>query len=280
MYLIVLKKIVKKFLDLWLANNSQFLPNDFIIYKNDEISKEILVNGFFEHELLFALTNSVFKNIKKRIAIDVGANIGNHTFFLSKHFDKVFSFEPEIQNYQILSANFYKKDSVSTINMGLSDKDEFKYMQQEIQGNKGSLKITNRKSNLKINLTKMDNYFLNSPNIKQIDLIKVDTEGYEYKVFTGASMILDASSPILIFETNPGRQRNLVLRYLRQKGYLYFYEFRYSKIDSGIDSKFLKLIFFLIITIFNKKKIHDLLLIKKFNKSRIYPMVIASKKEL
>ena len=59
---------------------------------HDVICREILLNGYYERELLIAMA-SIVKN-RTGTVLDVGANMGNHTIFFSRFFKRVISFEP------------------------------------------------------------------------------------------------------------------------------------------------------------------------------------------
>ena len=50
------------------------------------------------------------KNINSKILIDVGAYIGFYSIILSKYFNKVFSFEPQIRNFNVLSENISRNN--------------------------------------------------------------------------------------------------------------------------------------------------------------------------
>jgi hypothetical protein len=62
----------------------------------DSIGQAIILNGFYERELLQGMCSLVLD--KNSIALDVGANIGNHSLFFSNNFDSVISFEPMASN--------------------------------------------------------------------------------------------------------------------------------------------------------------------------------------
>ena len=65
-------------------------------YTFDYIAMQINIYGRYENELLECLSDLLLKITpdNRRICLDVGANIGNHSLYFSGYFDKVFSFEP------------------------------------------------------------------------------------------------------------------------------------------------------------------------------------------
>ena len=71
------------------------------IFFNDSVSNELMINGIFEKDELDLLSNI----IDKKIFIDVGANIGNHTLYFRNSFEKIYSFEPHPKTYKLLQLN-------------------------------------------------------------------------------------------------------------------------------------------------------------------------------
>ncbi len=61
----------------------------------DHISTEITVRGRFERPALEFFCSQLFNRMQnRRLCLDVGANIGNHSLAFADHFDRVLAFEP------------------------------------------------------------------------------------------------------------------------------------------------------------------------------------------
>ena len=60
------------------------------------------------------------------------------------------------------------------------------------------------------------------PHDGRTRLVKIDVEGYEYKVLEGMRGILDDSRPAILFECNPGGDGAGISALLRQQGYRLF----------------------------------------------------------
>ena len=103
---LIKKIIIKKY------NNDKF-EDQFVVFSNDLISSEIILNKYYEKNILLFLKNEIFNKYidKNDICIDVGANIGNHSKFFSKYFLKVFSFEPNKKSYEfyVVKVMFYRQ---------------------------------------------------------------------------------------------------------------------------------------------------------------------------
>ena len=77
-------------------------------------SLKIMLNGRFENYELISLKNNVFNKInsKNSNALDIGANIGNHSLFFSNHFLNVYSFEPSEIIFELLKLNIRSKENI------------------------------------------------------------------------------------------------------------------------------------------------------------------------
>ena len=139
--------------------------------------------------------------------IDIGANIGTFSLMMSKYISKesfIYSFEPVYS--EILSMNISKNklnDRVKIFPFGLSDKKEqFEgcIIDFSKQANYGftqldNLKIANNKTELFIDVKKLDDL-----NIENVSFIKIDVEGYERKVLDGAINTIIKNTPTILIE--------------------------------------------------------------------------------
>lgn len=133
--------------------------------------------------------------------IDVGANIGNHTlFWLYKGFD-VISFEPIVDNWDLLIYNVYNNklyENWTGYNVWLWNK-EWKMQFQIVNNNMWAC----RKSDIINGWTRIDVKTLDSYTTKKpISLIKIDVEGMELEVLEGALWIITKYRPDLMVEIN------------------------------------------------------------------------------
>ncbi len=231
---------------------------------NDHISLKILIDGWFEKRELFALEN-FFKinNFPTKLCIDIGANIGNHSLFFSKFFDKVISFEPLLKTYKILEINSLLVDNLEIHNFGISDSD--KQMPALVsEGNLGATKLVDFKDdfNSTLNLKKLD-AFLEEKKIKEVSYIKYDIEGHEIFALRGSEQVIKNSSPLISLELEMTKHYENCLEainFLEECGYKSAYILKNS-FSGGLPSNFKKL------------SIDDFLKIKK----RRHKMVLFSK---
>jgi len=135
------------------------------------------------------------KNKKNPIILDVGANIGSYSkdVLESNKNSLVFAFEPHPKTYQNLVSNI-QNTRFKAFNFGVGD-ETGKLELYDYDTKDGSSHASLYKDVIKdlhkgnpishvVDIIKLDN-FLSEQNISTIDLLKVDTEGNEFKVLLG-----------------------------------------------------------------------------------------------
>ena len=167
---------------------------------------------FFQQKKIIKLINNKFT--KSIVIFDIGAHHGETIkLFLKKlRVKKIYSFEASPNNYKVLKKKIYKNylKKVDIYNFGIGDKISKSYINQAVESssstmnelNKNSkylkrkLKILNIKDNenfyrkIPIQILTLDS-FIQQHDIQNIDLLKIDTEGYEFNVLKGASKYID-----------------------------------------------------------------------------------------
>ena len=143
--------------------------------------------------------NSWFKNKDKKHAIDIGANIGFITAYFGTHWEHVTAFEPTPSIFECLQQNC-NKPNIKLINKALSDTE------------KNVLFATSGRS--EINQIVSDTQFLkklwghitvpaitlDSLNLTNVDIIKIDVEGHELSVVYGAEQTIKNNKPLIVIE--------------------------------------------------------------------------------
>ena len=172
------------------------------IFSSDHISHDINLDGIYEKDYLLTLIywlKEIQNDIFNGVAIDVGANIGNHSVFFSKFFKKVYSFEPNPKTFKLLEINSKLSNNIYVKKIGLSNKEVISNL-LENKSNIGGSKLTNEKSEktITIKLTTLDQE-INSIKEK-INLLKIDVEGHEFEVIQGSKDTIKKFRPIIVFE--------------------------------------------------------------------------------
>ena len=86
----IIKFPIRHFLN-YLSKKNLSSYQQMVVFSSDHISHDINLDGVYEKDYLVTLIKwleSIQYNIFNGIAIDVGANIGNHSIFFSNFFKK------------------------------------------------------------------------------------------------------------------------------------------------------------------------------------------------
>lgn len=187
---------------------------------NNNIDANVFFYGAFEKPLLFFLRdalNAITTEIPKPIFVDVGANVGQHSLFLSKFAWQVLAFEP----YCKVSMQFKQQiahNNISNIQIfenGLSDRLETLNYYAPTGNNEGigsfdeNSIIKGNKSYGKLELQEGDQV-IESGSWNGIKLIKIDVEGFEKKVIKGLTRTIKKERPVIVCEITYGQQLSFV----------------------------------------------------------------------
>ena len=151
---------------------------------------------------------------------DVGSNVGLYSLAYQVIFpkSKVFSFEASDKLFQLLNSNINSNkpigDKIETVNLAISNQKgllEFGYPTPEQHPrydnekniiNPGLISAQSiGKKSFVVDSISLDEFVLEK-NIDKVDFIKIDVEGHEYQVLTGAIETIKEFSPVIIFEYN------------------------------------------------------------------------------
>ena len=139
----------------------------------------------------------------KGVFLDIGANIGLYSLYISYYFPeiKILSFEPLNSAHAILSENIRLNEfkNIETFNFALGSKRESLYI-NENEYERGSSFITTEPTNEEISLFSLDEIYEDITSEK-ISAIKIDVEGFELEVLKGGeNIIFKKNRPIIIIE--------------------------------------------------------------------------------
>ncbi|CAN1507195.1 fkbM_fam, methyltransferase, FkbM family [Caulobacteraceae bacterium] len=134
--------------------------------------------------------------------IDIGANIGYYSVlagYMVGDQGRVYSFEPDIENFRLLSENIKLNglNNVVAINAAVSDKPGIAHLARS-QDNLGDHRIWGGTNTDPVaEIVTLDPKMFNADT-----MVKIDVQGWEAKVFQGNSQVLFKAERI-IFELSP-----------------------------------------------------------------------------
>ena len=145
---------------------------------------------------------------KNKISIDIGANLGLFTFYLQKYSKYVYAFEPNPYPLRNLKNLVNINTEVIPIAIGNKDGNLDFFIPKNKKGwssNGASLKEKELNLGIKHNVVSRK---LDSLEINNVGLIKIDVEGFEKQVLEGASKTINDFKPNLIIENEWIHQKN------------------------------------------------------------------------
>jgi len=196
--------------------------------------QKLNIDGYFKGRQLSQVWRKEYKVMEDEMLVldklltdncvifDIGANIGEFSFFVSTIAKKgrIYSFEPQKEVYNICKTALRKLHNVHVYNYAISnycgdktiyipiinDKLSFKEASLDPHFNDYSgpsrVKKSDRSMCESIKTITLDKFCIDN-NICSLDFIKIDTEGHEKEVIQGALNILSEKRPFLLIEIFP-----------------------------------------------------------------------------
>jgi FkbM family methyltransferase len=173
--------------------------------------------------------------------VDVGAAVGDTVLLLLERcpedVDRFYCVEPDLEFFEYLTHNLGDRADVELFCTMLSDAEERERDVVRIHSGTASPQgQRTRQASL------LDTLLAHAPSI---DVLKIDTDGFDGRVLSGSTGLLSAHQPSVIFEWHPilldatGQDWSLPFQVLREHGYRWYVWFTkegsFSHIDDGFD---------------------------------------------
>jgi FkbM family methyltransferase len=145
------------------------------------------------------LTQYMIPNSNKCF-VDVGANVGGWSFIVALKGFEVFSFEPSPKAFNVLNTRSKKFPKVHAFPYAIGDQDTTGRMGTSALSNSGTMDEENNLpggGTINVQVHKLD-----SMNLNNVGVIKIDTEGYETPTLRGATETMRKFKPRLVIEVH------------------------------------------------------------------------------
>lgn len=228
---------------------------NFFGYKIQGARKTVKHNDF-DSIIKFILNQIITNNDKTKLPVifDVGANNGQSIKRFKKIFDncKIVSFEPTPNLFNNVKEKYKHDNNVSIYNYGISNKEEIlkfhcykfslinsfipadsksKFIKGRILASKSN--VLNFENIIEVKTKSLDKFCLEK-NIKFIDILKIDTQGFEDKVLEGCEELLkNKKINIIELELILGFAYSKTLSFYDIEKYLHKYNYRLISINNS-----------------------------------------------
>ncbi len=201
----------------------------------DGLTVELDISDYLGHYCYFGFLDGSLTKLLSLVAagdnvIDVGANVGVTALHLAAKASPghVLSLEPDQLNFERARRNFQLNQSknITLLKTAAGSDDLVATMEVRTADNRGGNRIsphTERRDNV-VQVSPLDKLLKTVP-LGRIGLIKIDVEGYELHVLTGARQTILTDHPLLFIEINDNNLRDQgssaksVIFFLNESGY-------------------------------------------------------------
>lgn len=161
--------------------------------------------AYAKQELL--LLGDLLKDKTDPVCLDIGANVGQHSLFLSRYCKEVHAFEPyhpvRMQLQDKISRNRIRNVMVHDVGIGERNGELDFYAPAGANTGTGSFvpshAVDNNRWIGRLRVVNGDEY-LSRRELERIDLIKIDVEGFEKSVLRGLCTTLRKCRPVVVME--------------------------------------------------------------------------------
>jgi FkbM family methyltransferase len=160
-----------------------------------------------ELRLLGALADALRAQGKPVNFFDVGANIGHHTLFMSRHSDRVFSFEPfpAVRDEMERKLKHAGAGNVTVFPVALGNRNETATFHPPTGANQGTgtlgdlLPENASSQSISVRAVRGDDFFA-AQHLPPVSLLKMDVEGFEVNALEGMRETLWRDRPPILME--------------------------------------------------------------------------------
>jgi FkbM family methyltransferase len=192
------------------AGDPYMISRKYLLFENDDAVSHSIINKWIYQPYIFPFLNNL--NLAGCDIVDVGANNGLFTIDFADYVGpngRVISFEPQRIIFQQLCGNVFANGlrNVYCHNAAIGHEsgqvriEVPNYFQRNGLVNYGDVHITDNEENSEVvNMWRLDDLEFNN-----LRLIKIDTQGFEPNVISGAVETIKKHRPFIIVEIEEGQ---------------------------------------------------------------------------
>jgi FkbM family methyltransferase len=159
--------------------------------------------------------NRIFQTQTIRTIVDVGANVGSISMEFAYYYPqaRILAFEPVTSTYQRLKLKTDKYKNITPVHMALGEgvyQVEIALNSEDTINSISSRPAEQHISGMEtISVNTLDSY-ASENNISEVDILKIDVEGFEFKVLEGADHLVNNSVKAIVLEVGYERENSKV----------------------------------------------------------------------
>ncbi|CAN5453073.1 hypothetical protein BH10BAC5_BH10BAC5_09660 [soil metagenome] len=172
----------------------------------------------------------ISKKYKDPLIIDIGANIGDTAALLRSFVDfPIMCVEGDPNFFNMLMENCKKMKNITFVKTYLGTNDE--KINASVQTERGTGTISNVEG-ATLETKKLDTVLEDNPEFKNAKLLKIDTDGFDFKIMKGSVQFLSSAKPVIFTEFDQNLMKEIsenfndMFEFFRSLNYLYviFYD--------------------------------------------------------
>lgn len=181
-----------------------------LIHWMEQMGQTVAGRPAYQHHKYLAALRHV-PAARRRVAVDVGAHIGQWSYAMAQDFAFVHAFEPVPRYQECWHANLKGVPHVYLHECALGAAQDVVSLHCATPGSHGDTRVAQAgeaaNAAVSVPMNTLDSFKLDT-----VDLLKVDNEGYEFFVVQGARETLLRTRPVVIVEQKPGHAARYGLR--------------------------------------------------------------------
>ena len=212
-------RVIRRLSAIGRPTESSFdVPFDRVRYHgrlDNELDWQVFYFGAYEKPFL-GLLKRLAEALDRPVFIDIGANVGHHTLYMSSYASSLHAFEPSDPLSRLIEDKIMRNRLTSVtihrVGLGARDEDLLYYASTTANTGTGSFVLTHDATDHPagtLSVRNGDAYFLSHGIEGGRQLWKIDVEGFECSVLDGLRGALARDRPTILMEYSSSTRKSL-----------------------------------------------------------------------